>query len=86
MGPAVVGDMCSYQASGRLPVAGAHAYVLAPPNVTGSSGVVGTGAEAIGASILASCGCYCFGRFGWRAEKQSGADEGDREEQVPGHP
>jgi hypothetical protein len=85
MGPAVVGDMCSYQAFGRLPVAGAHACVLAPPNVTGPTGVVGTGAEAICASILAPRACHCSGRFGRCAKEQSGADEGDREEQVPGH-
>jgi hypothetical protein len=72
----------AYQALDHLLIAFEHAFVLMPSEITGPAGDVGTAADAIGGPILASQGCHgsCL-----RTEEYSGADEGDREENVPCH-
>jgi hypothetical protein len=73
----------AYQALNHLPIAGAHAFVLMPSQITGPTRVVGTSADAICGPILTSQSCHssCL-----RTEEHSGADEDDREkEKVPCH-
>jgi hypothetical protein len=47
-----------------------------PAQITGSTGVVGTPADAVCGPILTSQGCHCSCL---RIEEHSGADEDDRE-------
>jgi hypothetical protein len=72
----------AYQAADHLPVAGEHAFVLMPSEVTGAASEVATSAHAICGAILTSIGYCCFCR---RAEEHSGAGESDRKEKVPCH-
>ena len=73
--------IAAYQACGYLPVAGEHAFVLLPSEVTCATREVGTSAHAVCGPILTSksrCFCRC-------AEEHSGTDENKRKEKVPCH-